>query len=199
MTRRQFELFWEATSQQWYNYATVSNMCNVSEYCSIKDNIVDTLYHYYTSIKNVAKESYFKNPAEDHLSRYKRAAVMAYAILLANPIEIIHNISRDGFFDPFYLKQRLAFFVALNSIIQAYPVEAVKKLDKELYDFDSLDRKTCQNGEDGFLISVYRDMFFSEIYKNYNILTMANVFGLITEKCSLLSDIDPLFSDSSKE
>ena len=96
--------------------------------------------------------------------------------------------------DPYYLKERLAVFVAIGSIIQDFPQERVSALlndeDAELFSFDDLGNDRTQD-DDTFEESLYKDLFLSDIYGNFNVLTMTNVYGLLTEKCSLLSQIIP--------
>lgn len=192
MTEDVFKLFWEKSSKEWYEKAEF-RVCDdaekkhVKDYCEIKTEIGGLLYSRYTAIKELVKDVYFKDP-EKKLSRYKRAAVIAQVILLTDPLEYKDHTRSD--LDPIFLKQRLAFCVALDSITQAYPSESVDALEKPLYQFDELDID-CHDEDDSFLLSVYKDMFFAELYENYNILTMANVFGLLTERVSKLKTIKP--------
>ena len=90
------------------------------------------------------------------------------------------------------MKQRLAFYVAIGSIIQDYSEEAVNALSKPYFDFENLGKRDIIDNEDTFLLSVYKDLFFAEVYQNYNVLTMANVFGLLTERASKLSILTPV-------
>ena len=93
---------------------------------------------------------------------------------------------------PAFLKQRLAFYIAIGSIVQDYSEEDVSSLGKPHFDFEDLGKCDIIDDEDTFLLSVYKDLFFSEVYENYNILTMANVFGLLTERASNLSTLEPV-------
>ena len=101
------------------------------------------------------------------------------------------------------MKQRLAFYIGIGSIVQGFPEDAVKRVCAEpgkLFDFDTLDVNWSHTDQeiplekDDFLTSVYKDLFFSELYGNYNILTMANVFGLLTERASKLGALTPIES-----
>lgn len=192
MQQEQFKSFWENWANRWYtsNVQVDGNPVPVADLCSLKKGYDCVLYQHYSLIKRVVKESYFKNTSKK-LSRYKRAAVIAYAINGASPIEY-KNPSIKCDMDSYYLKQRLAFYVALGSIIQDYPKDDILKQNKPYFDFDDLGKKDIVDGEDDFLLSVYKDLFFSDIYENFNVLTMANVLGLLTERASRLATLTPI-------
>ena len=143
------------------------------------------------------------NPDELHLNRYKRAAVLTYAVLLVDPIvidikdknaKLIKEMKEEEDerlkeFDLFYLKQRLAFYLSLGSILQDFPEDDILQViqsGKTVFQFEELGKGELLAGEDDFQMSLYKDLFFSEYYGNYNVLTMANVYGLLTERCSEL-------------
>lgn len=110
-------------------------------------------------------------------------------MILANPLE--YKMPTSERFDHVsnFLKQRFAFYFALSSIILDYKQEYIAELiDKSghVFEFDALGDVNDSDCDDTFLESVYKDMFFSELYQNYNILTMANVFGLLVERASHL-------------
>ena len=209
MKKEKFETFWKLTVDEWYKneevYINYHNQWEkVSEWCKIRNEIdenkaVDYLYTKYNEVKFNTKKYYFKQmdniekeDTETRLSRYKRAAVLTYTVLLANPL-----CQKDGeplTVDPLFLKQRLAFFVALSSIIQDYDINKITKYLKEtgkpVFQLSSLGRSEGydETNEDSFCLSLYKDLFFAEHYDNYNILTMANIYGLLTERCSCLLD-----------
>lgn len=187
---------WDSWSENWYRKATVEINgidTSVATLCEIKKGYANIVFHRYNKIKKIFKQSYFYK-RHDYISRYKRAAILAYAISAADPL--FYRESPENGLDKYYLKQRLAFSVAIGSIIQDFPQSAVETIcrDGNIYDFESLgyvDRlfdqiNNEQDTRDDFRMSVYKDLFFAEIYQNYNILTMANVFGLLTEKASIL-------------
>lgn len=187
---------WDSWSENWYQKATIDVNgveTSVAVLCEIKKGYSRIIYHRYNKIKKIFKKSYFYK-RHDNISRYKRAAIIAYAISAAEPL-FYRNLP-EGQMDDCYLKQRLAFHVAIGSIIQDFPEYAIKAVNKDgkVFDFDALgeidrifDRlNNEQDSRDDFRLSVYKDLFFAEIYENYNILTMANVFGLLTEKSSIL-------------
>lgn len=196
MTVEKFTEFWDKWSDEWYKNAKVKLYDNeeipVSKLCSIKPKIEGKLYNNYSIIKGIIKDSYFKNPRKK-LSRYKRASVIAYTILLTDPLCYEDRKSTP---DTHFLKQRLAFFVAIGSIVQDYSESEINNLTSNgnsLYNFELLNRNVLP-GNDSFLMGVYKDMFYSEIYHNFNVLTMANVFRLLTEGYSLLKDLSPIES-----
>ena len=192
-----FEKFWTAYSNQWYNLTELPEG-PVASLCKLKPNYVHDLYKRYELIKKIIKSSYFKNinsdPRTCHLSRYKRAAVLTYAIIKSDPLEYLNQPS-NVLIDPLFLKQRLAFYVALGSIIQDFPEDKIKEkignYGGTIFEFSKLGKKEHVSGEDDFLMSVYKDLLYSEIYDNFNVLTMANVYGLLTERASILGDMTP--------
>ncbi len=192
MQQNLFINFWDSWSARWYASKIKINekTTPVSKLCSIKPECGYILYQHYSLIKQIVKDSYFRN-TEKKLSRYKRAAVIAYAINGFSPLEY-KDSSIEHDLDFIYLKQRLAFYVALGSIIQDYQEDDISKLEKPYFDFDSLGKKDIVDGEDDFLLSVYKDMFYADVYENYNVLTMANVFGLLTERASKLGELTPV-------
>ncbi len=192
MERKTFKAFWDTWSTAWYNseFMLRGVTIPVKSMCQIKSGYEQTLYRHYQIIKKTVKDAYFKD-TEKLLSRYKRAAVIAYAINEASPlIYTDQNVQED--MDSNFLKQRLAFFVAIGSIVQDYSDELVKNAEGPIFDFEHLGRQYLSKDEDDFLLSVYKDLFYSDIYENYNVLTMANVFGLLTERASKLSELTPL-------
>ena len=172
-----------------------SNVVHVSELCCFSDNCANHIYKNYELIKQVIKDAYFKNSNGDdlkicRLSRYKRAAVLTYAIIKSAPL-VFSNKENSLWVDPYFLKQRLAFYIAISSIIQDATDESIRKSIEQngvIFDFASLGSSfncdECQ--DDSFLLSIYKDLLFSEIYDNFNVLTMANVYGLLTEKTTML-------------
>lgn len=205
MQEAKFSKFWDSWVKDWYECTMVSingEQKPVDTLCSIKEDYTSVVFDMYNHIKETTKRFYFKdtgtpkNPC--HLSRYKRAAVLTYAIIKTEPL-IYKESKPHPWIDPNYLKQRLAFYVALGSIIQDYPKDKVDELSegKKIFDFSKLGKVDYREGEDDFLLSVYKDLLYAELYDDFNVLTMANVYGLLTERASILGSIQPL--DPSKE
>lgn len=192
-----FHEIWDKWAVDWFMHQTIDfNGKNipVSSVCKLKDGYSDVTCKRYLKIKEIIKGAYFKEKGK-LVSRYKRAAIIAYAINESSPL--IYDASFDKKdIDACFLKQRLAFHVAIGSIIQDYPEDQVADIadKKDLFDFKRLGMADVADGEDDFLTSVYKDMFFAAAYENYNVLTMANVFGLLTEKASELGNLTPLAS-----
>ena len=194
MTDEKFEEFWIKWSEEWYK-STIrlrGKDVSISKLCAIKQDYSKVLCRRYALIKSIVKDSYFRDTSK-RLSRYKRAAVIAYAINGASPL-LYYDETIENDLDSDFLKQRLAFFVAIGSILQDYPERDVQRLSQiqPLFDFSALGQRDITDGEDDFLESVYKDLFYAEIYENYNVLTMANVFGLLTERASLLANLEPV-------
>ena len=193
MKREKFKSFWDNWSNKWITSSTIhwdGKEVAVSSLCALRSDYGDALYDRYCLIKKTVKDSYFQDNTK-RLSRYKRAAVIAYTINGATPLTYLAKSIQDDM-HPAFLKQRLAFYVAIGSIIQDYSEEAVNALSKPYFDFENLGKRDIIDNEDTFLLSVYKDLFFAEVYQNYNVLTMANVFGLLTERASKLSILTPV-------
>lgn len=195
MKKSTFGEIWNYWAEDWLKSGTlcVNNADTpVSSLCSLREDYGSIVCKRYLKIKEIIKDAYFSDSSK-RLSRYKRAAIVAYAINGSNPLEYKSSLKEDDV-EKYFLKQRLAFHVAIGSIIQDYPKEKVLDIidkDGALFDFKNLGTANVANGEDDFLMSVYKDLFFSEIYDNYNVLTMANMFGLLVERASKLSMITP--------
>ena len=194
MKKDKFLELWNSNIQPWLSSSFFYNgeTYIVKDCCKVKDESVDNVFIKYEKIKQITKDCYFKqNDKNCHLSRYKRAAVLIYAVLLSDPLD--YNNEYKGKFDRLLLKQRLAFRLALCSIIQDYPCDLVKdkikKCNKPVFDFKYLNNSAVKG--DDFLLSIYKDLFYAEIFENYNVLTMANLLGVITEY-SLLHEIEPI-------
>lgn len=197
MTKNTFDALWTDCVSSWLNKATVledGKQIYVSDLCQIKEGYSDIIWQRYETIKNLIKDLYFqKDKGPIFVSLYKRAAIIAKAVNGSSPLIYKRKLSHGV--DPYFLKQRFAFYLAIGSIIQGFPKEKVEALIKsniQLFDFEELDKiefssdSEFKSERDDFLMSIYKDMFFSEVYENYNILTMANVFGLLTERASQL-------------
>lgn len=195
MKRASLKALWDKYSDDWLNNETISvnnEAVPVKEICSIKKDYDIILLKRYNRMKAVVKDTYFGTDVK-HVNRYKRAAILAYVISSAEPLE--YKVATTYGIDDYFLKQRLAVQVALGSIVVDFPESKVSQLPDplfEFYDLGFLNDKgfsgpKAPTQQDDFLQSLYKDLFFAEIHQNYNVLTMANVFGLLTEKCSKLA------------
>ncbi len=200
-----FEIFWkECFINGWLKTTKILKqgiLTSVDELCSFKETAINDVYKAYESVKETTKSLYFKNYNEEdassvHLNKYKRAAVLTCAVIKADPLIIKHDCISDGM-DELFLKQNLAFNVGLQSILQEFPQEDLKKYkgfvgeffdfsNKAIFNFSDLGRIDRNPGDDDFLASVYKDLFFAEIHQNYNVLTMANIYGLLVERASIV-------------
>lgn len=202
MKKEKFLEFWNGAVDKW-NDATFSlkkdnddknnkddkektQIIKYNAVCSIKPNAAARIYQNYLNIKQLVKKLYFKEEFKK-ISRYKRAAVIIYAVIVGEDPLIYKNkdqANKDLDFDVLFLKQRFAFHLALTSLIQDY--EDVQ--GKPVFFFSELG--VPENPEDDdFLTSVYKDILFSENYHNYNVLTMANMLGLLVERASTLKTL----------
>ena len=62
---------------------------------------------------------------------------------------------------------------------------------KVIFDFDNIGLSR-DDKNDSFLLSIYKDLFYAEIYENFNVLTFANLLLVLVERASLLSQIVPI-------
>ena len=188
MKEKKFNEFWAATAFEWYDNGFVVQHDTetgrieipIKDLCSFKPHCEKDLYNNYMSLKHVLKDAYYMHPQTSKLSLFKRASVLSYTVLLTDPLVYADTTQLDSFF----LKQRLAVRIALCSIVQAFinddsQLQSITKNGTPLFHFDGIDAFQ-HDGEDSFLESVYKDMYFAEQYRNYNVLTMANVYGLLT-------------------
>ena len=174
MKIEKFEQFWNLYSDEWLNNATLKDngdIHHVSEYCIIKPDCVHELYDTYCEIKYILKKRYYAgiNPL---LNRYRRAAALAYAVNEYAPLEYS---SKSEFPEYKFLVQRLAFYIALSSIIIEYPKEIVETIPQQLFVFPKRDLYEEKLNADDFLTSVYKDMYLAKEYRNFNVLTLSNV------------------------
>lgn len=177
MERKTFQILWSKYAVLWLK-TKIGNK-TVSDLCQFDEDAEERVYKNYLSLKNYVKEKYFisEERSEVVLSRYKRAAVMAYTIIKTNPL----TIKDSPIVDDLFLKQRFAFFFALTTILPDYKEMAVK--DKKIFESLSKIQQIDDNkGNDSFLISVWKDFFFAELYGNFDILGIANIFGLLFEQ-----------------
>lgn len=187
MTEEKFVELWDGTVKEWVENCFeirdsdgASQKVKFSQVCSVKKDACRRIYSNYLRIKALVKELYFKDKGK-LISRYKRASVIIYAVIAGeDPLDYKGEETKvEGLF----LKQRFAFYLALTSIIQDYEIAP----DRPIFYFSQLGVPT--KNEDDFLTSVYKDIFFSEHYNNYNVLTMANMFGLLVERASTLKTL----------
>lgn len=190
MTKEKFHEFWKL-SKEWFNTVGESEDLkavgvDISKYCSLAEDCEDDIYEAYINVRQLVKELYFKDPSGKKLNKFKRASVIAYIINIYEPLNFSND--RQSYEDKYFLKQRLALYMALQSIIIEYPEELVSKLNKPIFQIRQ-QGKPIVNGDDDFYMSICKDMFFSVIFKNYNVLTMANLFESLVKGYSNLNEI----------
>lgn len=184
MNKQTFCELWNHSAKKWISDGVISvenSKTEIKSLCYLVDGVESKIYNNYETIKRIVKDYYFKESDDITINRYKRAAVIVQAVLLTNPLR--YKLPELKGIDYYLLKQRLAFYVAVKSIIYSY--EEVNIPGSNVFDFGKLDAN-LREGEDDFLTSVYKDLFYAELYNNYNVLTMANIFGLLTETSSVL-------------
>ena len=199
MTKEKFSALWTKWSEEWYTHAVCDvegEYFPVSKFCTIREGILDELLEHYNEAKENVKDIYFYHE-DNRLNKFKRAAVLAYVISSATPLiykkeEYEHCFGKKWSEQPdrLFLKQRLAFYIALGSIIMEYDEKKVAAAEKPIFRFPNLtdvEKKQNEGGHkvDDFLTSVYKDLFFAEMYHNRNVLTLANLFWALTENSSL--------------
>lgn len=176
MTQETFHRLWEKNALLWLTSKVENNA--VSDLCQFKENAETIVYKNYLVLKDYVKEKYFINEdkGEVVLNRYKRAAVMAYTIIKSDPI----NVNNSPIVDNMFLKQRFALFFSIATILIDYKKDIVK--GKKVYKIlRSIPQNDDSSGNDSFLISVYKDFLYAELYGNFDVLGTANMFGLLVE------------------
>lgn len=196
MTLAKFKELWKVASEDWFNEATVSGGKSerpVSDFCELEDNcFVQKLFDRYNIIKKIVKQDYYNhNKKRATLNKYRRAAVLIYAV---NESEPLRYKGYDPGEKPLFLKQRLAIHVGIISILSEFRQEEVRNLDGVIFDPPALSEFDQEIGADDFNVSMYKDLYFSERYQNYNVLTMSNLLWLLTEKASKLNQLCPYSS-----
>lgn len=197
MTAATLKSLWNMYANQWVKNTQIKvdgQDTSISDLCSVKTDYYKVLLKRYNRMKAVVKEAYFGTNIK-HVNRYKRAAILAYVISTAEPLEYKFDVSHDT--DFYYLKQRLAFEIAIASIILDFPKDKVAELPNGIFNYERLgflndkgaNPAKGNEDRDDFLTSVYKDLLFAEVHQNYNVLTMANVFGLLTECASELAQL----------
>lgn len=196
MTSEKFIEFWNVWSENWYTLTFFDGQIErkIGSICTIKMGAAEQIHKTYEAIKCIVKDSYFKE-TQKKLSRYKRASVLTYAIIKSKPLNYNYNMKKK--YDIYYLKQRLAFFMAIGSILQDYKEEDIASIEQPIFYFKELGITELYEGDDDFLMSVYKDLFFSEIYHNFNVLSMANLYGLLVERASKLPLFTPIDNEKS--
>lgn len=91
MTLEKFEAFWNLWSEQWLEEEINidGNKKKPSSLCSIKKGIAEEVWNNYNIIKRIVKDKYFaeKDKSKIRLDKYKRAAVIVYAINCSSPLK----------------------------------------------------------------------------------------------------------------
>ncbi len=101
---------------------------------------------------------------------------MSYTVILTNPI-MVYNLKK-GEVDELLLKQRFAFYMGIITILMDFKEDVVKS--KKVFKLiEEIGTGDAYEGNDSFIDSIYKDFLFAETYENYDILAMANVYGLL--------------------
>ena len=197
MKEEKFVELWNKHSSTWYNECVIeisNTKYPISAFCDLVDDetYIKLIHKKYEKIKSKVKELYFvqSNDCQATISPFKRASIIVYAVNSMEPILFKKELPvfvKNKY--SLFLKQRLAFHIALQSIIMEYPEEFLNKKYEEgnLFDFDIVSVGVGSSTGDSFLKGIYKDIFYSEIYKNYNVITMSNIFLLIVERSSRLA------------
>lgn len=206
MKKEIFLEFWDKNTTEWIDHALCvhvnhDELIAVKKLCSFKKATGKKVYKKYISIKRTIKNCYFEKNKEHsveeeldgseepiRLSKYKRAAAFAYAVLLTECFTYEEGITDKN--DPYLLKQRFAFELGIQSIIQSiseYSGVDIGEVSSgiKIINFDDYNIDHKQN-DDTFLQSIYKDLHFSLLFQNFNILTLANLYEALTINSSIL-------------
>lgn len=193
MTLEKFKELWNVHALNWYDNCKISTnevIINAKDVCKLRgDEYVPFIHQRYELIKDKVKELYFTNAAskDTTINPFKRAAIIVYAVNSLDPIVFSSHLNIPvKNINSLFLKQRLAFHLGLHSILMEFPEDLLKNLSLEIphFDFEIVSIGVGGMTGDSFLKGIYKDIFFSEIYKNYNVITMSNVYLLIIERSS---------------
>lgn len=174
MQEATFSTLWDKYALQWLNSHIEGK--KVSDLCSFKKNAKRRMFENYNIVKKHCKDKYFLSDksGEVTLNRYKRASVMAYTVLITRPLEI--KGVKDGTLDSLFLKQRFAFYFGLVTILFDFKEEVVR--EKKI--FDAIEKMDVHSdGNDTFVKGIYKDFLYAELYHNYDILAVANIYALL--------------------
>lgn len=129
----------------------------------------------YNKVKQVVKEKYFrKNISKITISRYKRAAIISNVVLGVRPFKIDRAVSPED--KAFLINEYFAFYLGLHSLLIDFSDEYINHYKNENPDIFKF--PTPSNG-DAYIDIVAKELYFSMLYKNYNILSMADKYYLL--------------------
>lgn len=197
MTLEKFEDFWKLWTEQWLESEIEIDEVKIkpSSLCSIKRDIAKEVWNNYNIIKRIVKDKYFaeKDKSKIRLDKYKRAAVIVYAINSSSPLKYKRSKTENRKVDGSLLKQRLAFYIAWASIVMEYDKTDVESLGEPVcINFPIRTDYENEMGADSFELGLYKGLFYAQLYNAYDVMSMANVFWLLVENASNLSKLETI-------
>jgi hypothetical protein len=152
---------------------------------TVRWNAESLVFQRYERIKQLFKDNYFKSSEDTTLDRHKRAAIIVYAFIDVMPLVLESPKSTDAI-QLQLVNECVAFYFGLHYLTIDYKDEAISRIVNELNSvfFTLPDHHFPPKGEqcvesNHYAICVWKDLYFSRIFRNYNILTMSNVFYLL--------------------
>lgn len=179
MKRDHFNELWDYYVKMWLD-SNIDDGRKIDDLCIVQKDAREKVYENYLTIKEHCKNFYFLTKSADDvkLNRFKRASVMTYSIIETSPLKV--NNLPNGAVDNLFLKQRFAFYMGIITVLFDFKEEAIK--NKDVFSkINKIGEDTLSGGNDPFVMSIYKDFLYAEQYRNFDILAIANVYGLIFE------------------
>jgi len=149
-----------------------------------KDKLAARCCRAYNKIKRIVKNKYFScdDPENIIISRYKRAAIISYVILGIRPFAVNASVRPDD--KAFLINEYFAFYLGLHSLLMDFPSEEIEHLIRSGSSIFCFPKS-----QDGSIYAdiVAKEFYFSILYRNYNILSVADKYYLLLKKCSALN------------
>jgi len=175
----------------------------------VKD-AAEIVYNEYTKIKKTFKEMYFTKPDKEtkrcSIDRYKRASLLCYSFNNISPIYDSKLAKENLEFEAFFVNQFHAFYFGLCSLLLDYSPDAIQNIvdnnNSIFFTFPTVQLPIYEHADHSFtrndyLSNVCRDLYFSKVFGNYSVLTLANVFLLLEYNHCELKRADLLANGTS--
>lgn len=201
MNKNQFHQLWaqgikflDALSSSWM-HEVYSKQAVI-----LRSNNIEELVHTcYEGIKKEVKKNYFlaNDDTEIILNRYKRAAVLSYAILEMEPFIENKHYKAEIPVKAELFNEYFAFYLGLHSLLIDYPKEELDSLfadasKKDIFHFPLLNNNTTNDiaptvsaqdsdyfSENSYVDSVAKEFQYCRVFNNFNLLSVADKYFLL--------------------
>ena len=164
----------------------------------ITDNAADMVYKKFEHIKSLFKKHYFDDRSLHTLDRHKRAALLTYAFISVKPL-LFPYVSKDSSVFLLFPNEAVAFYFGLHFLTIDYPESVIDRINKEFggtffnlpNTYYSITHGICSPSDEyGYIANVCRDLHFTQVFRNYDILAMADRYFLLEKGFSNLQESD---------